>query len=146
MTSIDPQRLELAAYPVVRDLTTRVSDMDGYGHLNAIRIGHFYEDARAAFYGVAFKGLHRARTPVVQLTIRYLGEGHWPGAVQIGTGILHVGNSSYVMGQALFQGGQCLGLCETVLVSTENGKASPLPDDIRAGAERMRLRSAVFGE
>jgi acyl-CoA thioester hydrolase len=146
MSSIDPLRLELAASPVVRELTTRVSDMDGYGHLNAIRIGHFYEDARAAFYGVAFKGMTRARTPVVQLTIRYLGEGFWPGSVQIGTGILHVGNSSYVMGQGLFQAGKCLGLCETVLVSTENGKSAPLPDDIRAGAERMRLRSAVFGE
>jgi len=146
MASIDPQRLDLAAYPVVRDLTTRVSDMDGYGHLNAIRIGHFYEDARAAFYGVAFKGLKRARTPVVQLTIRYLGEGFWPGTVRIGTGILHVGRSSYIMGQGLFQEGKCLGLCETVLVSTENGKASPLPDDIRAGAESMRLRTVVFGE
>jgi acyl-CoA thioester hydrolase len=146
MSTIDPQRLALGAYPVVRDLTTRVSDMDGYGHLNAIRIGHFYEDARAAFYGVAFAGLTRARTLVAQLTLRYLGEGHWPGTVQIGTGILSVGNTSYVMGQGLFQEGRCLGLCETVLVSTEGGKPAPLPDDIRAGAERMRLRVVVFGE
>jgi acyl-CoA thioester hydrolase len=139
MPSIEPQRLDLGAYPVARELTTRVSDMDGYGHLNAIRIGHFYEDARAAFYGVAFAGIVRARTLVAQLTIRYLGEGHWPGTVRIGTGILKVGNSSYVMGQGLFQDGRCLGLCETVLVSTEKGKTAPLPDDIRAAAERMRL-------
>jgi acyl-CoA thioester hydrolase len=140
MTPEDSCRMNIAAYPVVRELSTRVSDMDGYGHLNAIRIGHFYEDARAAFYGVAFTGLTRARTLVAQLTIRYLGEGHWPGIVEIGTCILKVGNSSYTMGQGLFQDDRCLGLCETVLVSTENGRSTPLPDDIRVGAERMHLR------
>ena len=140
MPSIEPRRLDLDAYPFVRQLTTRVSDMDGYGHLNAIRIGHFYEDARAAFYGVAFPGMTRGRTLVAQLTIRYLGEGHWPGTVEIGTGILEVGNSSFTMGQGLFQDGRPLGLCETVLVSTETGKPAPLPDDIRAAAAQMRLR------
>jgi acyl-CoA thioester hydrolase len=146
MPDVDPQRLRLAAYPVVRDLTTRVSDMDGYGHLNAIRIGHFYEDARAAFYGVAFAGLTRGRTLVAQLTIRYLGEGHWPGTVRIGTGIVKVGNASFTMGQGLFQDGRCLGLCETVLVATENGASTPLRDEVRVGAERMRLRSTVGAE
>jgi acyl-CoA thioester hydrolase len=146
MSSIDPQRLDIAAYPVVRALTTRVSDMDGYGHLNAIRIGHFYEDARAAFYGVAFGSINRNRTLVAQLTIRYLGEGFWPGEVQVATGISKVGNSHYVMAQGLFQKGRCIGLCDTVLVSTENGKSSPLPHDIRAGVEKMRLRAVVLGE
>src|ERR1700744_254241 len=103
MTAIDPHRLLLATYPVEREVSARGSDMDGYGHLNAIRIGHLYEDARAAFYGVAFKGLHRAPTPVAQLTLRYLGEGFWPGTMTIGTGMLKVGVSSYVMAQGLFQ-------------------------------------------
>jgi acyl-CoA thioester hydrolase len=146
MTAIDPHRLVLAAYPVAREVTARVSDMDGYGHLNAIRIGHFYEDARAAFYGVAFAGLHRARTPVAQLTLRYLGEGFWPGTMTIGTGMLKVGVSSYVMGQGLFQDGRCIGLCDTVLVSTENGRAHRLPDDIRAAAEAMKLRLSTPAE
>jgi acyl-CoA thioester hydrolase len=140
MEVIDPHRLDLAAYPVVREVATRVSDMDGYGHLNAIRIGHFYEDARAVFYGVAFEGADRARTLVAQLTLRYLGEAFWPGAVEIGTGILKIGATSFVMGQGLFQAGKCLGLCETVLVSTRDGKSTPLSDDIRAALERMRVR------
>jgi acyl-CoA thioester hydrolase len=140
MTAADPARLHLAAYPVVRDIAARVSDMDGMGHLNAIRIGHFYEDARAAFYGVAFAGLHRARTPVAQLTIRYLGEGFWPGSLTVGTGILKVGASSYTMAQGLFQDRRCIGLCDTVLVSTEAGRSHRLPDDIRAACEAMRLK------
>lgn len=143
MASKDPQRLALAAYPVSREITTRVSDMDGYGHLNAIRLGQFYEDARAAFYGVAFKGLDRARMLVAQITIRYLDEGFWPGALIVGTGISKIGNTSFEMAQGLFQEGRCLGLCETVLVNTGAGKPAPLPADIRACIERMRLKEVV---
>jgi acyl-CoA thioester hydrolase len=146
MASIDPQRLQPSAYPLVRTIATRVSDMDGHGHLNAIRVGHFYEDARAAFYGVAFKDLPRVRTVVVQLTIRYLREGHWPGDVQVATGITRVGASSFEMAQGLFQDGVCIGLCDTVLVNTEGGASAPLPAANRAGVERMRLRDAVAAD
>ena len=136
----DSQRLVLAAYPVRREITTRVGDLDGHGHLNAIRIGLYYEDARAAFYGVAFEGLSRGgRVLVAQITTRYLGEGYWPAAVQVGTGISRIGNSSFQMSQGLFQEGRCLGLCETVLVNTGAGASAPLPDNIRAALERMRL-------
>jgi acyl-CoA thioester hydrolase len=140
MKDIDPLRLELAAYPVVRELTTRVSDLDGYGHLNAIRLGHFYEDARAAFYYEAFEGAPRARTLVAQITLRYLREGFWPAPSRVGTGIATIGTSSFVMAQGLFQEGRCIGLCDTVLVSTHEGRAHPLDGDIRLAIERMRLR------
>jgi acyl-CoA thioester hydrolase len=146
MASIDPQRLALAAYPYVRTLATRVSDMDGHGHLNAIRVGHFYEDARAAFYGVAFKDLPRIRTVVAQLNIRYLREGHWPGDLVVATGISRVGGAAFEMAQALFQDGVCIGLCDTVLVNTLKGASAPLPAANRAGLERMSLREAVSAD
>jgi acyl-CoA thioester hydrolase len=143
MKNSDPRRLVLAAYPVHRDITTRVGDMDGYGHLNAIRIGQYYEDARAAFYGVAFEGLDRGRTLVAQITMRYLGEGFWPAPLQVGTGISRIGNTSYEMVQGLFQDGRCLGLCETVMVSTASGTSTPLTDDIRVRLARMELVGQV---
>ena len=135
----DPQRRVLAAYPVAREITTRVSDMDGYGHLNAIRIGQFYEDARAAFYGVAFDGLDRGRQLVAQITTRFLAEGFWPGALSVGSAISAIGTSSFVMSQGLFQNGRCLGLCETVMVNTADGASAPLPPDLRARLARMAL-------
>ena len=49
MTKPLPSRLSRPTYPVMQQITTRVSDNDGYGHLNAIRIGHYYEEARASF-------------------------------------------------------------------------------------------------
>src|SRR5581483_5506681 len=117
MRDIDPRRLELATYPLTREITARVSDLDGHGHINAIRIGLFYEDARAALYTQLPRDIERPRNVVVQLSIRYLGEGEWSGALTVGTGIAKVGTSSFAMAQALFQAGRCIGLCDTVIVN-----------------------------
>jgi acyl-CoA thioester hydrolase len=146
MHPIDPLRLRLAAYPVLRQMATRVSDIDGYGHLNAIRIGHFYEDARAAFYGQAFEGWPRLRTLVAQLNIRYLRESHWPDPVEIGTGVLKVGNASFVMAQGLFQHGVCVGLADTVVVNTDAGASAPLPAPVRDRVARLLLREVEPAE
>lgn len=139
MKNKDPHRLALAAYPVTRTLTTRVGDMDGYGHLNAMRIGTYYEDARAAFYGVAFKEVTRQRMLVAQVTMRYLGEGFWPGSLQVGTGISKIGNSSVEMAQGLFCEGRCIGLCETVLVNMSEGRSAPFSTEARAALASFAL-------
>lgn len=132
MNKINVERVAaLSDYPFHVEITTRVSDLDGYGHLNAIRTGHFYEDARASFYGPAFDGLPRMRSLVAQLSIRYLREGFWPGVAQVGTGIARVGNSSFEMAQGLFQNDVCIGTCSTILVYTEKGRSAPLPAPAR---------------
>lgn len=141
IVSEDSFRLALDTYPIHRDISVRVCDLDGYGHLNAIRIGHFYEDARAAFYGSAFNGLQSPRLLVAQITLRYLREGHWPGTLQVGTGISRIGSSSIEMIQGLFDAGQrCLGLCETILVNTGGSGSAPLPAAARAAFGRMLIR------
>ena len=83
MTKPEPYRLTRDAYPVGQEITTRVSDIDGNGHLNAIRIGKFYEEARASFYKLLDHGKRHPRVLVAELKIRYLGEGFWPGTVEV---------------------------------------------------------------
>lgn len=145
MTICEARRRLDNTYPVLREITTRVGDLDGHGHLNAIRLGQYYEDARASFYGVALAGTERGRVLVAQITTRFLGEGHWPAPLLVGTGISKVGRTSFEMVQGLFQDGRCLGLCETVLVNTSEGRPSPLADDVRAGLERILTLSQVRG-
>lgn len=131
----------LAAYPVICDISSRVADVDGYGHLNAIRIGQYYEEARASFYTVALSERPReARILVGELTFQYVAEGFWPGVLQVGTGIASLGNSSFIMGQGLFQNEKCIGLCKTVLVTTQSGKSVPMPDDLRAELMRQMIQ------
>lgn len=140
MPTPDPARLLLETYPLVRRISTRVSDLDGHGHLNAIRVGHLYEDARAALYLELGRDVVRPRNVVVQLTIRYLGEGSWPGDAEIGTGIAKIGTSSFEMAQGLFQKGRCIGLCDTVIVNAKDGKSAPLPGGYRAHIAAQMIR------
>lgn len=143
MHSLAPHRLTPCAYPISCEISARVSDMDGYGHLNALRIGQYYEEARAAFYRQALDGLKRSRVLVAEIKLRYLNEGFWPGTLQVSTGISKVGGSSFHMAQGLFQHGRCLGLCETVLVNTGEGRPSRLPDDLRSALESLQVRAEL---
>ena len=126
------------AYPVHHQLQTRVGDLDGYGHLNAVRLGQYYEDARAVFQR-SIRRDGRARVVVAQFAVRYLAEGKWPGDVEVGTGVVRIGTSSYAIGQALFQGRRCIGLCETVLVHIRDSRPAPLPTDYRAELGRFLI-------
>jgi acyl-CoA thioester hydrolase len=139
MSAIDPSRLRPEAYPFRLEITTRVSDNDGYGHLNGIRIGHYYEEGRASFYKTLGDLRRHPRVVVAELKIRYLAEGFWPGLVEVGTGIVRVGSSSFVMGQALWQDGTCIGLCDTVLVHSADGRSSPLPAGFRGQLEEKLM-------
>jgi acyl-CoA thioester hydrolase len=139
MTKPDPHRLARGTYPVGLEITTRVSDIDGNGHLNAIRLGKFYEEARASFYRLLNPGQRHPRVLVAELKIRYLGEGFWPGTVEVRTGIVRLGSSAFTMGQGLWQGEVCIGLCDTVLVHGSKGKSSPLPADFRDQLEHYGL-------
>lgn len=120
---------ELAAYPVRSALEARVSDLDGYGHLNGIRIGLFYEDARARSYGPVCRA---TRLVVAQFTMRYLAEGTWPGTLTVGSGISRIGRTSFVLAQGLFQHATCIGVAETVLVRSDGAGAIPLASDLVA--------------
>lgn len=127
---------ELAAYPIRSALEARVSDLDGYGHLNGIRIGLFYEDARARSYGPVCRA---TRLVVAQFTMRYLAEGTWPGTLTIGSGISRIGRTSFILSQGLFQHAACIGLAETVLVRSDGAGAIPL-----AGELVEELRASVI--
>jgi acyl-CoA thioester hydrolase len=59
------------------------------------------------------------------MSVDYIGKVHWPGDVELGTGIQAVGKSSGRMGQALFNGDRCVGSAETVLVMVDEHTRKP---------------------
>ena len=140
LKTISKARFVSASYPLLQEISTRVSDVDTYGHLNAIRLGQYYEDARAAFYRSVLGQAPNRRTLVAELKMRYLREGEWPGDIQVGTGVLTIGATSLVMAQALFQNGGCIGLADTVLVRADASRSIPLETDIRERLQNLMLR------
>lgn len=136
-----PPRDRLAVYPLRHTAVTRVADLDHNGHVNGVRICEFYEDARADFHRTMT--VRSVRAFVAQFNVRYLAEVRWPCTLQVATGVTQVGNSSFQIGQALFQGERCVGQADTVLVHVVEGASRPLPHVYRAALEELRLADDV---
>ena len=140
-----PERLSLATYPALRRMEPRFGDMDSLRHLNNVAIARLYEDARVRFTNdigtrEAFEPRHGLL--VAEVTIHYLLEGGYPDELTLGSGVLDVGRSAFVIAQGLFQRGRCIGTAETALVYVHRaeGGARPLPDEVRALLDAHRLR------
>jgi acyl-CoA thioester hydrolase len=130
-----PHRLDLSTYPFVTEIPTRFGDMDPLRHLNNVALAGIYEEGRVRFgLSVNDSYIHHKghRLVIAEVNIRYLAEGHYPGALTVAAGVIRVGASSYVLAQALFQNGQCIGVCDSVLVYTAEHRPHPLPDGFKA--------------
>lgn len=142
-----PARLVVDTYPL--RFTTRVlySDMDAFRHLNNGATGRFLEEGRAdlnmRIFGVECMidppgGLQLLFATV---TVDYIKQGYYPGAVDILSGIVKVGGSSYVVGQAAFQNGECFALAEAVMVKAIDGKPARLTDQEREPMQSLMLQA-----
>ena len=130
-----PERLVVDSYRFRTIIEPRFGDMDALRHLNNVALAGIYEEGRLRFTSTFNHGPigdARARPVLAEVRIRYLAEGRYPGALIVGVGVLNIGNSSYVIGQALFQDGGCIGISDVVVVWTEHGRPAPIPDDFRA--------------
>lgn len=113
----------------------RYADTDRQGHVNNAVFSTFFETGRAELLYSYAKTLVPEGTSYViaALNMNYLKEIHWPGRVDIGTGILKMGNSSIKIFQQLFQDEALVADAETVIVQMddETGKSKPLTDEAR---------------
>lgn len=140
------QRLRLATYAFTTAIEPRFGDMDALRHLNNVALAGIYEEARLRFtasFRHVPEGEGNQRPVLAQITIRYLAEGQYPGTITAGIGVLHVGRTAYTVGQALFQGGACIGTADTVIVWTASGRPHPIPDRFRIALEAALIAQPV---
>ena len=137
-------QLDAANYPVSLDTQTRFQDMDVNGHLNNVSFASMFENARVRLN----RGLRpwkdrpkNERSMVASITINYLREGRFPDDVTVCSGISSIGNSSYVIAQAMFQRDHCIATCSSVIVCRTDGEAKPLREEVVVELERMRTKS-----
>src|SRR5262245_31574324 len=88
----------------------RVTDIDIQGHVNNSIHPVLYTSGRHDF-------IHRHIRPyiaqtdmfaLVKVTIEYLGEMRYPGEVEVGTLLKHLGRSSITLGQGMFNESRCV--------------------------------------
>ena len=71
------------------------------------------------------------------MTVSFLAESHWPGQVELGTGVLRIGTSSLTVGSAAFKDGACIAAAEMTVVRLK-GK-TPHPIDERAAGKAGKV-------
>ncbi|NML95173.1 acyl-CoA thioesterase [Novosphingobium olei] len=148
-------RLDPAIYPHVCQIQTRYTDEDMLRHVNNIAVAGYYDEARSRFSRAIFNATNaasgeslgaahgRGRIVTADSRVSYLAEVFHRDdeTVEIRTGILRIGTSSYEIGQALIQGGRCAGLCTTVFVQADASGSSPLSPALRAVLEAQMIKA-----
>ena len=115
--------------------TIRFADLDTLGHVNNVAFSTYYESGRVRY-------MSDLDTPVeprpfvwmaVKLCIVFKAQMNWPGTVDIGSGVIHMGRTSMVIGAGLFVDGNCTSTSECVMVyvNSETSKAAEIPASIR---------------
>lgn len=73
------------------------------------------------------------------MTVSFLAESHWPGTVELGSGVMRIGTSSLTVGSAAFKDGTCIAAAEMTVVRLKGKTAHPIDSDLRSRLEKYRL-------
>jgi acyl-CoA thioester hydrolase len=137
------KQLTYQTFPVRTYDKVRYGDTDRQGHVNNATMATFLETGRVEIlYGVEHPVLaENCSFVVASLKVDYLREITWPGTVEIGTGVIRVGNSSIHFYQQIFQNDICVAQAETVSVQVLNqtGKSNPLSETARQTLDKWLL-------
>jgi acyl-CoA thioester hydrolase len=132
-------------FPVLRDLPTRWSDDDTYGHVNNVVHYQMFDTAVNGWL-IEASGTDIRRLPAIGLVVetqcRYLAELRFPDVVTAGLALERLGTSSVVYRLALFGAGReepaAVGRFVHVYVDRDTRRPVPVPDVIRAALATLR--------
>lgn len=132
---LDRAWLAAATFPDVVTWPVRFTDMDILQHVNNAAAINMLQEARITFMReLAVASMHTAglRSLVGSMTVEYAAELNYPGTVEIGTGVLRFGTSSYSLAQVLRQDGVPAVYSLITMVVSDGKGAAPIPDRLRA--------------
>jgi len=140
MVHVEPFRLDPERYPLKVRVLARYADVDPLWHINNVAMAQYYEEARVSATMMVMGGKRipsatGERILIAHQSIDYLREATYPGTLEIGVGVLHIGRTSMRYGMAMFQDGACVSVSEAVLVYADAHGPATLPDDYRRRLE-----------
>ena len=135
---------QLADYPHRAAETIRFGDLDPQGHVNQAVFLTYFESGRVGMFrdpdlGIGVPGITYV---MVRMEVDYIKELHWPGNLEIGTGVAEFGRSSFKAAQVIFHDGVCgaAGLATLVCMDLKTRKATPLPQAAIERLSQWRIR------
>jgi acyl-CoA thioester hydrolase len=134
-----PGRLQLERYPL--RLTTRVlyADMDAFRHVNNGATGRSTLNMQVFGASVMIHPSGGLQLLFANIIVDFLAQAHYPGEVEIASGISRIGNSSWTISQAAFQNGHCFALSDGILVKAVDGKPVALTQEERGAMTNLLL-------
>ncbi|MDT4912544.1 MAG: acyl-CoA thioester hydrolase [Pseudonocardiales bacterium] len=144
MTPEDARELRRSDFAAHRQLPTRWSDDDTYGHVNNT-VHYLMFDTAVNGWLIEASGVDIRRLPaiglVVETSCRYLAELRFPEVVTAGIALEKLGTSSVVYRLALFGEQQdepaAVGRFVHVYVDRGSRRPTPVPDEIRAALAQL---------
>ncbi|MEO1701690.1 MAG: thioesterase family protein [Pseudomonadota bacterium] len=132
---------ENAKLPHRIQIDLRFGDTDMQGHINNAVYATLYESGRVNFlYGPHGDLMPKGRTFVIaELSIRFVDEILYPGAVDVFSGVHRIGNSSVGLVQELRVNGQLKSHATSVVVMIDNAKRKSAPLDEATRARMAKL-------
>ncbi|MCW2594345.1 MAG: acyl-CoA thioester hydrolase [Pseudonocardiales bacterium] len=144
MTSPDPREVRRADFPVLRELPTRWSDDDTYGHVNNV-VHYLMFDTAVNGWLIEASGTDIRRLPaiglVVETSCRYFAELRFPEVVTAGVALEKLGRTSVVYRLALFGAGSdapaAVGRFVHVYVDRDDRRPTLVPPEIRTALKQL---------
>lgn len=110
------------AYKHFISVTLRYGDTDRQGHVNNAVFCTLLESGRVdmLFEGAEALCGEGCSFVIAKLTLDFLSEINFPGSVEVASRVLHIGRSSFTVGQALFKDGVCCASAQSVVVQIDD--------------------------
>lgn len=147
----EPAKKPAPAVPKLEDFPhkaldiIRLGDLDHQNHVNNAVFSTYLETGRVNFMRDVFGSLRFGDRGfvVARLEINFLKQLHWPGMVDVCTGVERIGTSSVTYAQAVFHEGQCAAAGRTTMVFTDRaaGRSAPMPAEVVERLQGMMMRA-----
>ena len=131
---------EATTYQYWTNEIVRFADLDRLNHVNNVAFATYCESGRVDFLEHLWPGCTAGSGigwVIAEFKLNYLAAAYYPNQVRIGSKVLHIGNSSTVLGQGLFINDACFATAESVLVWADTSKEKSLAMD---EALKIKLR------
>lgn len=137
-------RLEDFPYRITDNV--RYADLDPNHHVNNAVYASYFETGRVTLMKDRSRGLMPPGLSwmMVRLDMHFRAQLRWPGAIEMGLGLVKFGRTSVTFDQVVFSEGKCVASAQSVsvLIDAESHKPMPLTAEIVA-AFRPWLRKGV---
>ena len=140
--SRDKRLQDRSIYPHWCTDTVRFSDQDAAGHVNNVALCAYMETARLTFIrdmGMMEFNEDGVRGISAGMTVSFLAESHWPGQVELGSGVMRIGTSSITIGTAAFKDGACIVAAEMTVVRLKGKTPHPIDTGLRTRLKKYLL-------